>query len=592
MTQITSSDLIPIEEHFRVAAGPGAGKTHFLTHHIKNVLKTSSRMGRTRRVACITYTNIAVETLLSRLGSVSERVEASTIHSFLYKHIVKPYVSKIAVEFDLNVARLDGHDAPFVNFLKVKDWLKTPALADQLRVPYTYAQLTRRQDIVVALKRWLLTIDYSLDAAQELTTTTKRQDAYYFDNNGGRQNLSAACLNTLERFLVEYKKLYWADGILHHNDVLFFSFKLLQRFPFILDTLRAKFPYFFIDEFQDTNEIQSEIVNRIGRAETIVGIVGDTAQSIYEFQGARPENFKTFELPNLRDYSISANRRSTGKIVAVLNAVRDDFEQDAARGNDGEQPMLMVGSKDEALERARVFCDGEPLQILARKNATATSLRNDLDGEVFNLKLIDDFNLVDSNGPRRRAITRCMEACEFATAGRYKEALREMEWVHKQITDKQLRRWAALESLKKLVNNLIVSKGGSLLDFHAFVGENIWNEIAGLREGGQIYEFYRNTTYRAMAVCVAVVDEQSLSRTIHKSKGDEFDNLLVVFSKNNELDFLLTPEMNKEEHRLRYVAISRAKNRLFLNVPAPVVGENYKRINDLGFRIEELPGSL
>lgn len=589
MTQITSSDLIPIEEPFRVAAGPGAGKTHFLTNHIKNVLKTSSRMGRSRRVACITYTNIAVETLLSRLGSVSERVEASTIHSFLYKHIVKPYVSNIAEEFDLNVARLDGHDAPFVNFLKVKDWLKTPALAAQLQVPYTYAQLTRRQDIVVALKRWLLTIDYSLDPAQELTTTTKRQDAYYFDNNGRRQNLSAACLNTLERFLVEYKKLYWADGILHHNDVLFFSFKLLQRFPFILDTLRAKFPYFFIDEFQDTNAIQSEIVNRVGQAETIVGIVGDTAQSIYEFQGARPANFEAFELPNLQDYSISANRRSTSKIVAVLNAVRDDLEQNAARGVEGEQPLVLVGTKDRALERVHALCEIEPVQALARKNATATSLRSDLDGEVFNLRLIDDFNLVDSNGPRRRAVIRCMAASEFAMEGRYKEALRELESVHKQIPDKQLRRSTTLVSLKKLVNNFSISRNGSLLDFHCFVHDNIWNEIGGLREGAQIHEFYLNTKYQAMAVCVAVVDEQSLSRTIHKSKGDEFDNLLVVFSKNDELEFLLTPDLTKEEHRLRYVAISRAKNRLFINVPEPIGAADRPRIAELGFRIEALP---
>lgn len=56
----------------------------------------------------------------------------------------------------------------------------------------------------------------------------------------------------------------------------------------------------------------------------------------------------------------ATNRRSTGKIVAVLNAVQDDFEQNAARGIEGEQPLLLVGTKDGALEHARVLCDGEP----------------------------------------------------------------------------------------------------------------------------------------------------------------------------------------------------------------------------------------
>ena len=89
-TQITSDSLIPIEQHFRVSAGPGAGKTHWLINHIKNVLHTSSRLQNTRKIACITYTNVAVETILKRLGNASNRVEVSTIHSFLYKHIVKP----------------------------------------------------------------------------------------------------------------------------------------------------------------------------------------------------------------------------------------------------------------------------------------------------------------------------------------------------------------------------------------------------------------------------------------------------------------------------------------------------------------------
>ena len=79
---ITSDDLIPIEQHFRVSAGPGAGKTHWLINHMKNVLHTSLRLGKTRKIACITYTNIAVLTILSRLGTSSNSVEVSTIHSF------------------------------------------------------------------------------------------------------------------------------------------------------------------------------------------------------------------------------------------------------------------------------------------------------------------------------------------------------------------------------------------------------------------------------------------------------------------------------------------------------------------------------
>ena len=121
ITRITSdSSLVAIEHHFRVSAGPGAGKTHWLVEHIRNLLHRSNRLSKTRKIACITYTNIAVETILSRLGTSADRIEVSTLHSFLYKHIVKPYASFIAAEFGLSLEDMDGHDDPFVNFRNVK----------------------------------------------------------------------------------------------------------------------------------------------------------------------------------------------------------------------------------------------------------------------------------------------------------------------------------------------------------------------------------------------------------------------------------------------------------------------------------------
>ncbi len=100
VTQIDSNKLIPIEQHFKVEAGPGAGKTHWLINHIKNVLHKSSRLGVTKKIACITYTNVAADTIRERLGVQAYRVEVSTIHSFIYRNIVKPYVKFIANDYN------------------------------------------------------------------------------------------------------------------------------------------------------------------------------------------------------------------------------------------------------------------------------------------------------------------------------------------------------------------------------------------------------------------------------------------------------------------------------------------------------------
>ncbi|PFC19333.1 DNA helicase, partial [Bacillus thuringiensis] len=105
----SSNDKIQIDNHFKLCAGPGAGKTSFLINHINNILSHSTRLSKSRRVACITYTNTGVETILSRLNNMTNEIEVSTIHSFLYNHIVKPYLWLLDdIIFPLD--KLDGHD--------------------------------------------------------------------------------------------------------------------------------------------------------------------------------------------------------------------------------------------------------------------------------------------------------------------------------------------------------------------------------------------------------------------------------------------------------------------------------------------------
>lgn len=63
MKEITANTDLDIEKEFRIEAGPGAGKTRFLIHHINNVIKESHRLYSARKVACITFTNTAVDTI-------------------------------------------------------------------------------------------------------------------------------------------------------------------------------------------------------------------------------------------------------------------------------------------------------------------------------------------------------------------------------------------------------------------------------------------------------------------------------------------------------------------------------------------------
>ncbi len=571
INRITSDSLlINIEHHFKVSAGPGAGKTHWLIEHIKNVLHRSNRFDKTRRIACITYTNIAVETILGRLGTSSDRVEVSTIHSFLYKYIVKPYAPFIADTYGLNVEEMDGHDDPVVHLKYVLSWIGSHSRKNELIHPYTENQLTKLPNNTQALVRWLSSLSYCFDSSNSLKIRNRRDEAFY-DDRGTRKYLRTDCLDILETDLLSYKRIYWGDGIIFHDDVLFFAYELIRIFPFILQVLRARFPYFFVDEFQDTNPIQAAILYQIGQCNTVVGVIGDTAQSIYSFQGAAPDKFTSFNLPGMIDYQIKENRRSTNEIIGVLNAIRSDIQQINYNDVTGIQPTIIVGQTTDSLRWSKEQCNGEKVCSLSRDNITSNAMKRDIGGASFNDHLFEELQQEDVNRHRSTVIIACIKAVELAREGRYKDSIRELEKkVFRDRTDKAKGKRNSLKRVQILLRNYDDYKDGSLYEFCLIVKANIKKDIPGLKSG-KARTFYEGHTYQQLSLCVKITEDTSPHKTIHKAKGDEFDNVLLILRKEADLGFLLNPNLtatNAEEQRINYVAVSRAKSRLFLSVPS------------------------
>ncbi|SDY77670.1 ATP-dependent helicase [Bacillus sp. 166amftsu] len=417
MILISSEDTIDIEQHFKVTAGPGAGKTHWLINHIKNTLKNSGRLEKTRKIACITYTNVAVETILNRLGTQSvNQVEVSTIHSFLYSHVVKPYLIHIAELFDIAFQKIKGHDNIEPKYNKVQFWLENHPMTEKLRHPYTINQLLKLPENKDALFNWLSSVKYCFNS--ELTL--------YLRGEESKAKQLRKVVKILETDLFSYKKLYWQDGKIDHDDVLYFSYELITRYPFILNVLRAKFPYFFIDEFQDTNPIQAKIVSLLAEEETIVGVIGDPAQSIYSFQGASIEDYLEFKIDNLSEYTITENRRSSNQIIDLLNEIRTDIDQTKFRNVDHDRPILFVGNSIEAYnEIQEIYGNDMFIQTLARDNPTANAMKFEVDNSKLNTKLLAE--LASKDNPKRYSIIKSsMEALEFAKHSDYKNAIKIM----------------------------------------------------------------------------------------------------------------------------------------------------------------------
>ena len=560
--RITSDSIIEIEQHFRISAGPGAGKTHWLVNHIKNILHNSDRLGKSQKIACITYTNVAVNTIVNRLGRASYNVEVGTIHSFLYKHVVKPYLRFIANEYGVNAIKVDGHEEITVGRSMVIEWVSNSPNKNRLRHPYSENQLTKIPNYTNALINWVSSIRFKFDADGELILLSNRKRAVS-EIGENIIRLNNYCLDVLEPNLIELKKKYWAKGLLHHDDILFFSFQLILKFPFILNVLRSKFPYFFVDEFQDSNPIQVKILNLIGQSKTIVGVIGDKAQSIYGFQGAELSQFDDFDLSELKDYYMQDNRRSTNEIIDFLDHLRPDFLQNKFNNCSGEKPTIIIGDAISSLEKCKRLIGEETLCTLAYTNIISNIMKRE-SGVTITSDLLRQLSSIDTNRERMRVISSFVKATEYARNGRYKDAIKEIKTL-KRIKSEYKDVKQCLLLLQVLLGKYDSYIEQSLTEFYALVKVEV-PTLANLRKG-KAQDFYFTNTYQQLAVCVNIVDDDSLNRTIHKAKGDEFDNVMLILKKEEDLKFISNPDLNKEEYRVMYVAASRAKKRLFISTP-------------------------
>jgi DNA helicase-2/ATP-dependent DNA helicase PcrA len=541
INQINSESLIQIESHFRVSAGPGAGKTFWLVNHIKNVIHNSKRLLRTRKIACITYTNIAVDTIVNRLGNASDFLVVGTIHSFLYNNVLKPYAYFLPSEYEVNIEKIDGHDDTILsNYSFLNEW-KTRT--NQQRIRDDKAVVKAFESI-----RW------KFDNAGNLIVRPSypmRADNYAISNAS----------------YYEYKKMAWSKGVIHHDDVLFLSYQLIILHPFILTVLRAKYPYFFIDEFQDTNPIQTKIIELIGQRETIVGIIGDKAQSIYGFQGACPEQFEGFNLNTIVDYQIRDNRRSTGAIVKFLNTIRTDLQQTNIRACEGNKPVMIIGPMSAGFEKFCELYTSKDTVSLSRKNDYSNTMRKKENVVITSNELLTQFYNSDKDDYRKRNVISSCRALEQAKEGNYEIAIKEMSRLFFSEKEKTRRKKKSLIAIEALLNNYSNISQGTVYELVSFLKQNINQEIVKVTRGN-VKLFYENTTYINFIKCLKLDEDYSIHRTIHSAKGAEFDNVYLVLESESDLVFILEPNLTIEENRIFYVAASRAKDNFCINVPS------------------------
>ncbi|MFT8315000.1 MAG: ATP-dependent helicase [Clostridium sp.] len=571
---INSEQLIDINTNFKITAGPGAGKTYWLVKHIKHVLEESKILKSASKIACITYTTVAAEEINERLKANSDRVEISTIHSFLYNNVVKPYIYLLKDENGqcvVNYQKMNGHTNNVASPGKINEWIRENKL---------YKHVNEKR-----IKHIFLDLDWFLDDSLVLKAKKEYNRGYMEDK------------------LLSYKKLYWVEGIIHHEDVLYFSYRILKENAILREFLSIKFPYIFLDEFQDTNPIQTEIVKWFAQGKSIIGVIGDPAQSIYKFNGASRKEFLNFNLRSQTNYLIENNRRSTDNILNVLNYIRkgDKIIQKGVRKCQGIK-VSYVKSSDPAhiikrFNECRILLGlKNEYCIVARSNDGVIKLKNndnDCDCKVWD-------KVYKAHFYRASFLEHLLLAQEYANDHRYEVAMKEILKIFKGVKNAELKepfksckelndiekRSCAVSILEYLVNNRLCNIEKKLINFYNELNSDILEKlnlkISQIGKKGKIKECYESVAFKELVNNLKLNEEKSTNiRTIHKTKGAEFESVLVYMEDDKELENIINPNIEYEEDdcRIYYVAFSRAKDFLCIAIPEEM---DVEKFNDLG----------
>ena len=569
-----------------ILAGAGSGKTKVLTMRVANLINEYNV--KPSEILAITFTNKAANEMKERihnvLGSVADNVRICTFHSFGLFILRREYEY---IGYERNFTIIDSEDS----LTLIKKILKE--LDKDANV---YNPRAIRSKISGAKNELIDAKKYSLFANTEFE-------------------------KVVEEVYIKYEEKLRLGNSFDFDDLLIAPIKIFRENKEVLEKYQNTFKYILIDEYQDTNEAQYILTKMIASKYRNICVVGDPDQSIYSFRGSNYRNILNFE----KDYKeasiivLEKNYRSTSNI---LNAANDIIKNNKNRKEKNLWTENGTGKKityhraenekDEAYyvvkEIKKLDCPLSDIAVLYRTNAQSRNIeeallrenipfkvvgsfyfynRKEIKDLIAYLKVIynekDDINLLRIiNVPKRKIGLKTIENLTNLASLKGISIYDAIE-SGKELEFKKLIEELKVEkdnlSLTELVE-LVLEKSGmkaSLLEEKTMESEirleNL-EEFKSITRGfEEKYGVVSLEEFLSEISLVSDVEEYKNNDsvvtllTVHSAKGLEFKNVFIIgleegiFPHKNSFDS--TQDM-EEERRLCYVAVTRAKNNLWL----------------------------
>jgi len=581
--------VLKTEGPLLILAGAGSGKTKVLTTKIAYLIEEKNVSPY--QILAITFTNKAAKEMKSRLigliGQIANACQVSTFHSFGLKLLRENYE---LLGYDKNFSIMDSEDSLTV----IKKIMKDMGIdIKQINPRAIRSQISSCKNELVTPQ------DYEKFAASEFEK------------------------DVLEIYK-KYERTLKTNNAVDFDDLLILPIKLFRENLGILEKYQERYPYILIDEYQDTNEAQYILSKLISKKYRNICAVGDNDQAIYSFRGANYRNILNFEkdYPDAQIVLLEENYRSTQNILNAANSViknnqhRKDKNLWSAK-KEGEKVTYFraYDEKEETLyciqEIKKLINQGvnyEDIAILYRTNAQSRTLeegmlthnlpyrvvgsfyfynRKEIKDLMSYLRLIhnekDDVSLLRViNTPKRgiglktiqnltlKAGQENTSIYDAITSGKeleFKNIIKDLKEVSQNLT------------LTELVEKVLVATGMRReLESEKTLESEV--RLENLEEFKSITKAFEEQdgliSLEDFLLETSLVSDREEYRdernkislmTVHSVKGLEFDYVFVVGLEEGifpHINSLMDASELEEERRLCYVAITRAKEKLYL----------------------------
>ena len=461
-----------------IIAGAGSGKTRVLTSRIAYMIQKGIKP---KNILATTFTNKAAQEMRERIVKMipehltegqARHIWMGTFHS-IFARILRTDAERIG--FPANFTIYDASDAKNL----IKTIVKELNLADDKYKPNTIAsRISQAKNALVTPGAYL--------ANSAHATEDRRAQIPEF---GNIYNL--------------YCQRCKHNGAMDFDDLLLQTNILLRDCPDVLERYQEQFKYILVDEYQDTNYAQYIIVRRLSQHHGKVCVVGDDAQSIYSFRGAKIENILSFQrdYPEAKVFKLEQNYRSTRTIVEAANSV---IVHNSRRM---EKRCFSEGDEGEKIRVLKAYTDREEAELVVQDLRDKVRATGDAWNEAAILYRTNNQSQALEESLRRRGIPyRIYKGASFYDRKEIKDMLAYIRLVVNPRDD---------EAFRRIVNYPVRGIGDTtvlrIAQLAAERGVSMWEAVDAL-VAEPVSDPVQRTIVRKVAEFVALIRSLSLER--------------------------------------------------------------------------------